>query len=196
MPIRPFLMTFLTCQILLLGFSSSLPAQQADQDGNAENAPDAHKLEFMTPERMLEILLAIDENTEISANSAVFMLGDQRLMLVYDETADRMRIMTPIASTSVLTDKLAVRMLQANYDAVLDVRYAIANELIWSAFIHPLTPLSDEEFVSAVAQTATAAKTFGLTFSSGALVFGGGDSSGIHRDLFEEIEKRLRERGI
>ena len=150
----------------------------------------------MTPECMLEIVLALDKNAEVSGNSAVFILGDQRLMLVYDVTADRMRIMTPIASTSALTEELAVRMLQANYDAVLDVRYAIANDLIWSAFIHPLGPLSDEEFVSAIAQTATAAKTFGLTFSSGALVFGGGDSSEIHRDLFEEIEKRLRERGI
>ena len=80
-------------------------------------------------------------------------------------------------------------MMQANYDAVLDVRYAMANDIIWAVFIHPLSSLTQKEFLSGVAQAVTAAETFGTSYTSGAFVFGGGDSSSIHEDLLKELEK-------
>ena len=86
------------------------------------------------------------------------------------------------------------RMLQANYDAVLDARYAIANDIVWSTFIHPLTSLTEDDFISALAQTVTAAETFGTSYTSGAVVFGGGDSSGIHEDLLEELQEANKAR--
>ena len=70
---------------------------------------------------------------------------------------------------------------------------------MWSVFVHPLESLTDRDFLSGVAQTAIAAQTFGTTFSSGAFVFGGGDTQGLHDDLLKQLEEdaaRADERGI
>jgi len=75
---------------------------------------------------------------------------------------------------------------------VLDARYCIANGVLWSAFIHQLSILTDEELLSGLAQALTAAASFGTTYSSGALIFRGGDSSEQQRKFYESIiEKGL-----
>ena len=56
-------------------------------------------------------------------------------------------------------------------------------------FIHPLGSLTQEDFLSGVAQVVTAAETFGASYTSGAVVFGGGDSNEIHKDLLDQLEK-------
>ncbi|MEM9879185.1 MAG: hypothetical protein AAF862_07890, partial [Pseudomonadota bacterium] len=88
---------------------------------------------------------------------------------------------------SVLTPELSKRMLQANFDTALDARYAIARGLIWGTFIHPLSSLTDEDFLSGLGQTVNIATTFGTTFQSGALSFGGGDSQEALKELLKEL---------
>ena len=89
-------------------------------------------------------------------------------------------------------DDELLRLMQANFDSALDARYCIANGIIWSAFIHPLSILSDEELLSGLAQAITAAASFGSTYSSGALIFKGGDSGEEQRKYYESIiEKGL-----
>jgi hypothetical protein len=80
--------------------------------------------------------------------------------------------------------------MQANFDSALDARYAIAQNLLWGAFIHSLNGLSEEEFLSGLLQTINVAQTFGSTFTSGAVVYGGGDSQGIMTDQLEELIKK------
>ena len=84
--------------------------------------------------------------------------------------------------------------MQANFDTALDARYAIANGLVWGTFIHPLDSLTTRDFASGILQTKSLADTFGTTFSSGALSYGGGDSGAIIEDqlkeLLDELEKR------
>ncbi len=120
-----------------------------------------------------------------------FELEGHSVMVITDEAADRMRIMVPIAPVDQLPPGLERRMLQANFDAVLDARYAIARDTVWSVFIHPLSLLTVEELGSGLAQTITAAATFGGAFTSGALVFGGGDSSSLHRALYNKVLEQL-----
>ena len=145
----------------------------------------------MTVERLGALIAAIDPDYETVGNSLTFTLAERQVMVFHDANADRMRIITAVAPASVLSQELAYRMLQANFDAVLDARYAIANELIWAAFIHPLSSLTDADLVSAIAQVVTSAQTFGSTFSSGAIVFGGGDSNGLHEELVKQLEELL-----
>lgn len=114
-------------------------------------------------------------------------------MFVYDEEADRMRIMTPILQASFLNEEVQTRMLQANFDSVLDARYAIANGIVWATFIHPLSSLTEKEFLSGISQSVTAAETFGSTYTSGAVTFGGGDSNSIHQELLKKLEKARKE---
>ena len=78
-------------------------------------------------------------------------------------------------------------------DPTNDARYAVARGQLWGVFIHPLSALEREQFVSALVQTVTVAKTYGQSYSSGAMVFGGGDTNGIYRELFEELLRRGQE---
>jgi hypothetical protein len=80
-------------------------------------------------------------------------------------------------------------LLQANFDSALDARYAIAQDTLWGTFIHPLSELSDEEFLVGLAQTVNVVTSYGTSYSSGMFIFGGGDSSDIERQrLIEELK--------
>jgi len=133
----------------------------------------------MTPQKMAEIVLSLDRNAQIDGNQFVFDVNDRQLIIVFDTHADRMRCMSPIVQVSDVPETLHLRMLQANFDSVLDCRYAVANDLIWSAFLHPLGSLTEADLRSAISQVMTAAETFGGSYSSGALIFGGGDTDHI-----------------
>jgi hypothetical protein len=136
-----------------------------------------------------KIIAKIDTSSTRDGNSVSFKVKDRDVILVFDEKADRMRILTPVVEAGSVSQDIYKRMLQANYDAVLDPRYAIANNIIWAVFIHPLSSLTEEDFVSAIVQTVTAAETFGTAYSSGAFVFGGGDSNALHEELLKELEE-------
>ncbi len=116
-----------------------------------------------------------------------FVVEDHQVIVITDTNADRMRIMSPIAETEKLSPELLVRSLQANFDSALDARYAIAHDTLWSVFIHPLGSLTEHDFRSGIAQVVTAARTYGTSFSSGALLFGGGDSQNIQEQLYWKI---------
>jgi hypothetical protein len=85
------------------------------------------------------------------------------------------------------------RLMQANFDTALDARYAVAQNLVWGAFLHPLDTLTQRDFAAGILQTHAVGETFGTTFSSGAISYGGGDSNTIYEEqlkaLLEELEK-------
>ena len=146
----------------------------------------------MTADRLGDIVRIVDPNAEELGNGFSFSVEERALQLVYDERADRMRIITPIISSANLPEEVLMRMLQANFDSALDVRYAVGGGNVWSVFIHRMSSLKAEDLISGIAQTAIAAETFGTSFSSGAVVFGGGDSQELNRRLQEQLEEALR----
>lgn len=188
--------------VLLLAVSLTTGCSFAQEsEGLAEsNAPEA-RLEdtpgtaLMTAERMGEIVKSFDEDAQVAANGISFTLAERNVVIVHDTNAGRMRIMSPIAPAELLDEELLMRMSQANFDAVLDARYAVADGLLWSTFIHPLGSLQQEDFISAIAQVVTAAETFGTTYTSGAMVFGGGDTSALHDELLKELEEATEKAG-
>lgn len=136
---------------------------------------------------ILEIIVSLDEDAEIEGNRAAFTVADTPVLLVFDVRADRMRLMSQITSADDLNAAELNRLMQANFDSALDARYAIAQGMVWSTFLHPLSSLTGPDFVSGLAQTVTCVKTYGTTFSSGTTVFGGGDSNGEIQKLLEEL---------
>ena len=142
----------------------------------------------MTPVRMAEIITKFDEDAEVESNRISFKVRDRDMLLVFDASADRMRILSGIYQASAVPEEIHERLLQANFDAVLDSRYAIANDVVWSVFIHRISSLTEQDLKSGIAQTFTAAETFGSTYTSGAIVFGGGDTNSLHEELLEELE--------
>lgn len=143
----------------------------------------------MTSRRMTEVVKNFDSKSKASDNRIVFKVREREILIVFDNDADRMRIITPIMQAGAVPAEIHERMLQANFDAVLDSRYAIANDVVWSVFIHRLSSLNEDDLLSGIAQTYAAAETFGTTYTSGVIVFGGGDSSSLHEELLEELEK-------
>lgn len=165
--------------------------EPVDPEGGLEN-PFRFQGE-MTPQRLGELVQRVDPEAEKMGNGYLFKVQERDLRIVYDENADRMRIITPIIPANDLPDGLLLRLLQANFDSALDSRYSIGSGLIWSSFVHRLSSLTDEDFISGIAQTAVAAETFGTSFSSGAFVFGGGDSAEINEDLLRRLQEAIEE---
>lgn len=128
----------------------------------------------LTPDAMVNRILQVGENTVQSGNIVEFDFKGLKMMLVFDESADRMRLVSPIAEVKNIGDDLLFMALEANFHSALDARYAISNNVVWSVFIHPLDDLSADLFDSAISQVAIAHATFGSDFTSGALVFPSG----------------------
>lgn len=147
----------------------------------------------MTMARMAQIIRAIDPDAMPSGNMIELTIDDIPVIVIADPVANRMRAMVPIRSAEGLTGDELMRLMQANFDTALDARYAVARGRLWGVFIHPLGPLEKDQLISALIQTVNVARTYGQAFSGGAQVFGGGDSNGIYRDLFDELQKRGQE---
>ncbi len=96
----------------------------------------------------------------------------QRLIVLTDETHNRMRVISPVGEVAQVDESLAIELMRANFDRALDARYAISGDLVWSAFIHPLRELNVTQVVDAFNQVASLGATYGTTFSSGGLSFG------------------------
>jgi hypothetical protein len=144
-------------------------------------------------EQMDAVIKAIDSKAIRTGNSWQFTLQERAMLVVTDTSAARMRIITPIALIDDLPEGAMERLMQANFDTALDARYAVAQNLVWGAFIHPLDTLTQRDFAAGILQTHTVGETFGTTFSSGAISYGGGDSNAIYeeqlKELLEQIER-------
>ena len=142
----------------------------------------------MDDERLGTLIQRIDPQAVGGPGLWRLRVRDREVMVITDARADRMRIISGVAPADALEQDMLYRLMQANFDTALDARYAVAQGVLWSAFIHPLGALDDRQFVSGLGQVVNLALSFGTTFSSGALTFGGGDSSELIQDLLERSE--------
>lgn len=160
-----------------------------DPDAPEEAAAEPSAEAMASLDMIDKALKEIDDTIERDGNSWQFRINETQILVVSDPIAERMRIMVPIIQADSLSPDLLARMMQANFDSALDARYAIANGLLWGTYIHPLTNLSEEQFLSGLGQTISIVNTFGTSFSSGTVVFGGGDSQNIIEEQIEEQEE-------
>jgi len=160
----------------------------------AESEPTIEELAesqvIMNTDFMEKIVARLDPDYQRSENMIGFVYADLEITIVTDENANRMRVVIPIAETTGLKEAMLIRIMQANFDSALDARYAIGQGILWSTFLHPLSTLTPEDFLSGIGQSINIVKTFGTSFSSGAMTFGGGDSNALHRELIDELLKR------
>ena len=145
----------------------------------------------MTAGRLLDILLALDPDTQPSGNGVELTIEDVPVLVIIDPAADRMRAMVSIRAVEGMSAEDLERVMQANFDTALDARYAVANGRLWGVYIHPLSPLKRNQLISGLGQTVNLALTYGGLFTGGALSFGGGDSVPLQRELID----RLLEKG-
>ena len=127
----------------------------------------------MTPEELMGIIEQEADTVSVQGNTARFLFNDAMLICIYDESANRMRIISPIVEREKLGEEELLNALVANFHSALDVKYALSDEIIWSVFAHPLRELSEAQVVDAIQQVYAAAITFGESYSSTNLVFPG-----------------------
>ena len=133
----------------------------------------------------LEEQLAIHSDTLVGNNGRWQLLYKQvPMMVVTAPDADRMRIIAPITDAAALDESTLQDCMTANFHSALDVKYAISDGVLWSVYIHPLSPLTEEQITSALSQVYSAVVTYGTTYSSTELIFGGG--AGTIEDQEEE----------
>lgn len=185
--LRPIALTLALLSVPLVGHAQQATPQTQAPDGEQGAPADAGTGLVqdgpMTVARMGAIATAIDPEAVVEANGITLTVTSVPVTIVFDQGADRMRIMVPISSAEALGEAELLRLMQANFDTALDARYAIANDRLWSTFIHPLSPLDQDQLISGIAQTVTLAQTYGDTFTSGAIMFGGGDTRELIQDL-------------
>ena len=95
------------------------------------------------------------------------------MYLISDTQHNRMRIVAPITNYSDLTREQLDAVLESNYHKALDARYAVSKDVLFSAYIHPLSEMHERQVRDAVRQVANLALTFGTDYSSGDLSFDG-----------------------
>lgn len=200
--IRNFQVGFVS---LVIGFALSLPVKAQSQNAFpppdfSDEAPAREGPAEITPENqtaldmIAEVISTLDGEAQRNNNNWQFTVEGRMLIVVTDANAGRMRIITPIAESTNLPQEALERLMQANFDTALDARYAIGQGVVWGAFVHPLDSLTTRDFASGVLQTKSLADTFGTTFSSGALNYGGGDSAGILEGQLQELLEQLERR--
>jgi hypothetical protein len=127
----------------------------------------------MSHESLHEVITAYAKVISKQDNVIVFEYESCQLVCISDTAADRMRIVSEIIEAEKLPIEQLVVSMHANFHTALDARYAIGNGYLYSAFIHPLSPLTVAQIQSAVRQVAHLKLTFGTEYSSGELVFPG-----------------------
>ncbi len=129
----------------------------------------------MDNKRLGELLRELNADTQGEPGFWYLEYNGHPTYVITDEVADRMRVVVQIGPAENLDQAALFRMMQANFDSALDARYSIARGMLWSAYIHPLSPLSDDRFRAGFLQAITLAETYGTEYSSGGLRFSGGD---------------------
>lgn len=183
----------LRLSLLLFLITAPFAVMAQETAPETPETPEVQAEPAMTLERMDTILKALDPNTQSNGRIWQLTIADTPVLIVTDEGNDRMRALSPVKEVAELEDGALQRMMQANFDSALDARYAIAREMVWSTYIHPLAALEKDQLISGLGQVVNLAQTYGTLYSGGAMQFGGGDSGALQRALIDELLKKGEE---
>ncbi len=133
-----------------------------------------------------KIIYVVSDTIQGTTGNWQFVIEDKLFICVTDENHNRMRIISPIIEEFKLSNSDRQKLLEANFHAALDARYAIANDYLWAVFIHPLKELSKEQVMDAINQVYTAVLTYGTTYNSTGLSFPGNEKG-------KDVKTKLKE---
>ena len=131
------------------------------------------RAETMTQEVMEKFVAEHVEVIKHSKGFILFTYKKVKMALISDVKHDRMRIISAITKYPSLNLETKNAVMESNFHLALDARYAVSQDVLYSAYIHPLSSLTKNELKSALSQVSTLAATFGTTYSSGKLAFKG-----------------------
>ncbi len=127
----------------------------------------------MNQSRLEQLIRAAGRVTQAEGTVLQFVFHEVVMAAVTDARHDRMRIVAPVIRVDEMTGDQIMAVLEANFHTALDARYATSDGILYAAYIHPLSPLTDDAVHIALRQVAMLVLTFGSRYSSGELAFGG-----------------------
>jgi hypothetical protein len=125
----------------------------------------------MDNEKLHAIFYTLSDEMEGQDGQWQFIIDSTMFLCMTDKLHNRMRIISPIVEMDKVTSEQVSRCMEANFHSALDGRYAVSDNIMWAAFIHPLKELTKEQVFSAISQVYSCARTFGTMYSSGSLSF-------------------------
>lgn len=128
--------------------------------------------EVMTQQSLASHIERFVGSAEVSPNVVEFQYEGVAMASVSDAAHDRMRLIAPITGLDSLEQGQLEILLVANFHTTLDARYALSDGVVYAAFLHPLSTLTDVQLESAIRQVAALARNFGSSYSSGELIYG------------------------
>jgi len=136
----------------------------------------------MNNETLGQLFQDLNVPVEGSAGHWQISLEHARIICLTDERHNRMRFIAPIRETEGMDAPELTRCLEANFHTALDIKYAISDGVLWSAFIHPLAELNLAQAQDALQQVYTGVLTYGSSYSSSNISFPAmeGDTDTMH----------------
>jgi len=127
--------------------------------------------EGMTNKRMGKLLKKEVKELEGQEGAWQMTYGGEFVLVITDESANRMRIFSPVIEETKLEEGTMEKMLAANFHSALDAKYSIYEGFVVSVYTHPLKELTDEQFIDALRQVVVLNLTFGTTYQSTDMIF-------------------------
>ncbi|MFK7771871.1 MAG: hypothetical protein AB8F94_07015 [Saprospiraceae bacterium] len=156
------------------------------EDKQSENtSPDG-----MNNKKMEAIFKSEVEELEGELGNWQMNYGGSLILVLTDEKNNRMRIFTPVVEKQKLKEGQLEKMLEANFHSALDSKYSLYNRYVVSVFTHPLKELGKDQLIDAMRQVVILSRTFGDTYSSTGLIFGGGTTE--EGEKKENPKKKLK----
>jgi hypothetical protein len=128
----------------------------------------------MTEAKLDEIIRKEAQEIKGKLGNWTMTYGDSPLVIISHAEANRMRIFAPVIEEKNMKRGEMQKMLEANFHSALDAKYCLYEGMVISVYTHPLKELTDEQLVDAMRQVVVLAATYGTTYSSTGLIFGGG----------------------
>ncbi len=128
--------------------------------------------DLMSQMKMEATIKKMAEKSKGEKGVVEFVYQGANMYLISDVSNDRMRIISPIAQYSSLTQDQLNKTMISNYHLALDARYALSDGVLYAAYIHPLSKLDEGQIKSAVKQVFNLRATFGAEYTSGILSYG------------------------
>ena len=127
----------------------------------------------MTQEK-IDNIVEMSESTEVIEREKGYILFKYlgtKMELYSDEDYNRMRIIAPITEYSSLAPKIKDSLMDSNFHLALDARYGVSDDILFAAFLHPLSSLNTQDLQSALNQVYNLSASFGKTYRSAQLEF-------------------------
>lgn len=125
----------------------------------------------MDNQQLEKIIFVMSDTMRGQNGQWEFVVNEVPMLCFTDQTHNRMRIISPIKEAKDVSYEEREKSLEANFHSALDVRYALAEGYMWSAFIHPLRELNKDQVIDAIKQVYAAAVTYGTIYTSTDLNF-------------------------